>query len=147
MLGRLAIALGQALVIVLFAWLIFGVHWGDPMGVAAVIVSFTLVSVGAGVLLGSIFAREQQAGPIAMLVGLSMAAFGGSMAPLEIFPPLVRKLAHVTPHAWGNDAFEILHGRSGGIGDVTLEVAVLLAFALVLLTIATWRLRRVLTTA
>jgi hypothetical protein len=26
------------------------------------------------------------------------------MAPLEVFPDTARKIAHITPHAWANDA-------------------------------------------
>jgi ABC-2 type transport system permease protein len=86
LLGRLAIALLQALIIVLGSLILFGVNWGDPLGTAAVILAFSLVSTGAAMLLGTLFATEQQAGPVALLLGLGLAALGGSMAPLEIFP-------------------------------------------------------------
>jgi ABC-2 type transport system permease protein len=79
-LGRLAIALVQALIIVLGSLLAFGVAWGDPLGTAAVILSFALVGTGAAVLLGSLCGDEQQAGPVALLLGLGLAALGGSMA-------------------------------------------------------------------
>jgi ABC-2 type transport system permease protein len=55
-------------------------------------------------------------------------------------------VAHVTPHAWGNDAFADLTARGGGLTDILPEVGVLLGFASALLALATWRLRRALTT-
>ena len=58
----------------------------------------------------------------------------------------MRKIAHITPHAWANDAFGTLLGNGGNLSSVWLDVAVLGAYAIVLLTLATWRLRRVLTT-
>ena len=67
------------------------------------------------------------------------------MVPLEVFPPTVKTIAHLTPHAWGNDAFSTLLKHGGGLGDVLGDVGVLLAFAAVLLAMATWRLRRALT--
>jgi ABC-2 type transport system permease protein len=145
-LGRWIITLLQSLVIVLFSWLIFSVNWGNPLGTSAVILAFSLVAVGAGVLIGTLFGSEQQAAPLGMIVGLVFAAIGGSMAPLETFPATMRKIAHITPHAWANDAFNHLLVGGGGLSNVWLDVGVLCAYAAVLLTLATWRLRRVLTT-
>jgi linearmycin/streptolysin S transport system permease protein len=145
LLGRLAVALVQAAIIVVGTLLVFGVHWGNPLGAAAVILSFSLVGTGAAVLLGSLFSNEQQSGPVATLLGLGLAALGGSMAPIWIFPHTARQIAHVTPHAWANDAFGKLLDHGAGLGGVLLQVGVLLAYAGVLLTAATWQLRRVLT--
>ena len=145
MLGRWVITLMQSLLIVVFSWLVFSVNWGDPLGTGAIILAFSLVAVGAGLLIGTLFASEQQAAPVGMIVGLTFAAIGGSMAPLETFPATMRKIAHITPHAWANDAFNTLLVNGGGLSSVWLDVVVLCAYALVLLTLATWRLRRVLT--
>ena len=145
LLGRLTVALVQAAIIVVGTLLVFGVDWGNPLGTAAVILSFSLVGTGAAVLLGSLFSSEQQAGPVATLLGLGLAALGGSMAPIYVFPHTARLIAHVTPHAWGNDAFGKLLGHGAGLGGVLLQVGVLLAFAAVLLVTATWRLRKALT--
>jgi len=135
----------QALIIVLGSLLFFGVNWGEPLGTAAVLVSFCLVGTGAAVLLGSLFASEQQAGPVALLLGLGLAALGGSMAPLEVFPNTARTIAHVTPHAWANEAFSKLLKHGGDLVTVLPQVGVLLAFAAVAITAAVWRLRHSLT--
>jgi ABC-2 type transport system permease protein len=143
-LGRLAVALLQALIIVVGSALFFGVSWGDPPATAAVVLAFCLVGAGAGMLIGSVFSSEEQAGSIAILIGLGLAALGGSMVPLEVFPPTVRSLAHLTPHAWGNDAFSKLLKHGGGLEAVAGDVAVLLGFAATLIALGMWRLRRAL---
>jgi ABC-2 type transport system permease protein len=144
-LGRLIVALLQAVIIVLGSVVLFGVNWGNPIGAAGVIVSFALVSTGAAILLGSLFSSEQQSGPVALLLGLGLAALGGSMAPLEVFPPAARAIAHITPHAWANEAFSKLVKHGGDLASVLPQIAVLLAFAAVSLTLAVWQLRRTLT--
>ncbi len=144
-LGRLSIALVQGLIIIVGSALIFGVDWGDPAGAALVFVVFALVGAGAGMLLGSVLNNDQQAAPVALLLGLGLAALGGSMIPLEIFPDNMRTIAHVTPHAWGNEAFTALVGEQGQVVDIVRELAVLAAFAAVLFSLATWRLRRTIT--
>ena len=145
LLGRLVVALLQAAIIVLGCVLFFGVNWGDPVAAFAVIVSFALVSTGAAVLLGSVCSSEQQAGPVAILLGLGLAALGGSMAPLEVFPPAARAIAHVTPQAWANGAFSKLVKHGGDLVSVLPQIGVLLGFAAVTLTLAVWQLRRALT--
>jgi ABC-2 type transport system permease protein len=143
--GRVAVALLQAGYIVVATWLLFRVDWGDPLASGAVIVLFSLVAGGAGMLVGATFRNDSQASGVGIGLGIGLAALGGSMVPLEVFPPGVRAVAHVTPHAWANEAMAEIVRRDGTIGDVTLELAVLAAYAAVLLVLATWRLRRVLT--
>ncbi len=144
LLGRLAVALVQALIIVLGSLIFFGVNWGDPLGTAAVILSFCLVGTGAAVLVGTLCSTEQQAQPIGFLLGLGLAALGGSMAPLEVFPSTARAIAHITPHAWANDAFSKLLRHGGDLITVLPQIGVLLAFALAAIAIAVWQLRRTL---
>ena len=96
-------------------------------------------------LLGSVLNNDQQAQSVALLIGLGLAALGGSMVPLEVFPDTMRTIAHATPHAWGNDAFNKLVGQGGNVTDILRELGVLAAFAVVLLTLATWRLRKAIT--
>jgi ABC-2 type transport system permease protein len=143
--GRIAVALLQAAYIVVATWLLFRVDWGDPLASTAVIVLFCFVAGGAGMLVGATFRNDSQASGVSVGLGIGLAALGGSMMPLELFPPTVRLLSHVTPHAWANQAMAEIVRRGGGVGDVLLELAVLAAFAVVLLGVATWRLRVVLT--
>jgi ABC-2 type transport system permease protein len=144
LLGRLAVAVVQALIIVLGSLVFFGVHWGDPLGTAAVVLSFCLVGTGAAVLVGSLCSNEHQAQPIGLLLGLGLAALGGSMAPLEVFPATARAIAHVTPHAWANDAFSKLLKHGGNLLSVLPQVAVLLAFASTAIALAVWQMHRTL---
>jgi ABC-2 type transport system permease protein len=125
--------------------LFFGVTWGNPLGTAAVILSFCLVGTGAAVLVGSLCQTEEQARPVAFLLGLGLAALGGSMAPLEVFPATARAIAHVTPHAWANDAFSKLLKHGGDLISVLPQIGVLLGFAVLATTVAVWRLRQALT--
>ena len=96
-------------------------------------------------LVSGVFDSDRQAGPVAWLLGLGLAALGGSIYPIEVFSETMRTVAHLTPHAWGNDAFAELVRRGGGVADVLTELGVLAAFAIVLLSLATWRLRRAIT--
>jgi ABC-2 type transport system permease protein len=143
--GRIAVAVLQAAYIVVATWLLFRVNWGDPLAAGAVILLFCLVAGGAGMLVGATFRNDSQAGGVGVGLGIGLAALGGSMVPLELFPGTVRTIAYVTPHAWANQAMAEIVRRDGGIADVALELVVLAGYAAVLLSLASWRLRTVLT--
>ncbi|MFJ5993139.1 ABC transporter permease [Lentzea sp. NPDC092896] len=145
-LGRVAIALLQGLIVIIGSALLFGVRWGDPIGAAALLCAFALVSGGAGLLLGALCRTQQQSTGAGILLGLGLAAFGGCMVPIEFFSPTLRTVAFATPHGWANDAFAVLTRHGGNLLNVLPHLGVLLGFAVVLFTLGAWRLRRAVTT-
>ena len=144
-LGRFGIAMVQGLFIMLGSLIVFGVDWGAPLGSGSLLVSFALVGAGAGMLLGSLLRTEQQAIGLGILVGLGLGALGGCMVPMEFFSPTMVTVAHFTPHAWAIDGYAELIRRGGSFVDVLPYLGILLAYAVVLFGLASWRLRRVIT--
>lgn len=145
-LGRFLIALVQAMFIVLATALLFGVEWGDPLAAAVLILMYCGVSTALGIVLGSVLQNDSQAGGLGVMLGLVFAALGGAMIPLEVFSDTMQRVAHVTPHAWLIEGFEELIARNGNLADVIPQVGVLGGAAVALLGLATWLLRRSLTT-
>jgi ABC-2 type transport system permease protein len=96
-------------------------------------------------LLGATFSNEQQAAGVGVMLSLGLAALGGAMFPIDLFPPTMQRIAHVTPHAWALDGYAELVRRGGNTLDILPELAVLTAYAIVLLALASWRLRVALT--
>lgn len=144
-LGRFGTALVQGIYIMVLTLIIFGVDWGDPLGAFLIVVAFSAVGAGAGMLLGSTFSNDQQAGGVGVVLSLGLAALGGAMFPLELFSPTMQRIAHLTPHAWALDAFGVLVRENGTTIDILFELGVLVVYAVVLLSLAAWRLRVVIT--
>jgi ABC-2 type transport system permease protein len=144
-LGRVAIALVQGAIIMLGAGLLFGVEWGDPLGAVVLLIAFALVASGAAMVMGAAFRTEQQAGAVGVMLGLGLAALGGSMVPIELFSGTMRTVAKITPHAWANEAFAELVRRDAGLVDIAPQLSVLAAYALVLFLVGGWLFRRSLT--
>ncbi|MGA9595850.1 MAG: ABC transporter permease [Acidimicrobiia bacterium] len=143
--GRFAIAMIQGLFIMIGAAVAFNVHWGNLLAAGVLLVMIALVGAGGGMLMGSVFDNDQQAGSVGVFAGLGLAALGGCMVPLEIFPDTMVKIAHLTPHAWALDGFTELIRQGGNLGSVVPQIGALIAFAAVLLALGTWRLRAKLT--
>lgn len=145
-LGRFGVVMVQGLYILFATLIVFGVSWGDPLGAAAVMVAFGAVCAGTALLMGTVFRNDQQAAGVGVIAGIGVAALGGCMVPIEFYSDTMVKVAHITPHAWALDAFATLVRDGGSIADITTELAVLTAFAAVLITVAGFRLRRAMTT-
>lgn len=141
-LAYLAIAVAQSLLIVGVGALGFGVDWGDPLPAVLLVAVWALVGTGTGVLAGTLFRTAEQATSIGPPVGMVAGMLGGCMWPLEIVPPAMAAIGHLTPHAWAVDAWTVLIAQGGGLADIATQLAVLSAFALALLVAATWRLQR-----
>jgi ABC-2 type transport system permease protein len=145
-LGRFAIALLQGALIVVGTTLLFGVDWGNLLTTVVVILLFALVGTGAAMLLGSVLRNAAQAGGLGVFLGLVLAALGGCMVPLELFPPTMATIAHLTPHAWAIDALtEALAGATPAA--VASDLAVLALYGTALLAISSTLFRRTLTDA
>lgn len=144
-LGRIAIAVLQGAIIMAGSALLFGVSWGSPVAAAALMLAFAFTAGGAGMLMGSVATSTEQAIAIGLLLALGMGALGGSMMPLEFFSPTLLTVAHVTPHAWAAEGFATLVRHGGGLGDIALDLAVLVGYGAVLFAAAAWGLRRSIT--
>jgi ABC-2 type transport system permease protein len=146
-LGRWAIGLFQGGYIMVATTVLFGVSWGNLALSLLVLALFALVAAGAAILLGTLLENEGAAGGLGVGLGLVLAALGGAMLPLELFPDTMRSVAHVTPHAWAYDAFAEIQRRDGTLLDVAPQLCVLAAMALLLLALGAWSLRRSLSRA
>jgi ABC-2 type transport system permease protein len=145
LLGRFAVAMVQGLFVVMTSALLFGVAWGSLPAAFTVVVLFALVGTGAAMVVGVLARNPDQAGSAGVVVGLVLAALGGAMIPAELFTEPISTLARLTPHYWAIDAFRDLAFLGAGVTDIVAQLAILAAFALALVAIGTWGLRRSLT--
>jgi ABC-2 type transport system permease protein len=141
-LGRFAIAVFQGGYIMLATALLFDVSWGNKWLSALVLVAFSAVAAGAAMLIGSFLDSDNAASGVGIGLGLVLAALGGSMVPLDLFPDTLRTIAHLTPHAWAYDAFAEIQRHNAGLTDILTELGVLAAIAAALLALGAWALRR-----
>jgi ABC-2 type transport system permease protein len=110
----------------------------EPGSVALVAMSAVLAATGYGILLGTVINSYEQAamfGPISIVVA---AAIGGIMVPVYVMPEAMQSLSVISPLAWGQNAFQILFVRGGGLKAVLAQVAALWGFALACMGIAWW---------
>ena len=146
-LGRFAIAGFQGAYIMVATMVLFGVNWGSLWLALVVLATFSAVAAGAAMLTGSLLDNASAASSAGFGLGLVLAALGGCMLPLELFPDTLQTVAKVTPHAWAYEALGEVQRHDAGITDIVQQLAVLVAMAVGLLALGTWALRRSMTRA
>lgn len=145
-LSRFLIAFLQTVLLLAVGAVLFDVAWGSPPAVIALGTVFALVATGAGLLVGAVVKNPDQASAVGIPVAIGMGMLGGCMWPLDVVPPALRALGLVvTPHAWAMQGWTKLIFEGQGIGAITAELAVLLAWAAALITAGVVLLRRSLT--
>jgi ABC-2 type transport system permease protein len=141
-LGQVATALVQMLLLVGFGMLALKVNWGRaPAALAILLIATALAAASLGTMLGTFVKSERQAGGLSILVGMVLALLGGCWYPLELFPQSIRSAVNILPTTWAMQGMvNILLGGQGLAA--TLPIAgVLLAFAAVFFGFGVWRFR------
>jgi len=109
------------------------------------IVAGVAAATAVSALVGTFAETPDQAGPWLSTVAVVLGMLGGAFFPVVQAGGLLETASLATPHAWGNEAFTKLREQGAGLGDVLRELGVLLLFAGAMISVATIRLRRVLT--
>jgi ABC-2 type transport system permease protein len=141
-LSRFLVAVAQSLLIMVVSSLVFGVSWGDPLGVAAIVGAFSLVATGAAILVGTLVRSPAQAPAIGPPLGIVLGMLGGCLWPREAAGDFLNSIGHLFPHAWGMDALLALTRPGTGIGTVLPELAVLSGMAAALLGLSLYLFNR-----
>ena len=128
--GRLLLAAGQAVLLLLAGRYLFGVSLGSsPAGLAVLLGSYLLSVAALSTLLGAVLATPEQASAVGWVSSMILAGLGGCWWPSEVMPRWLWRSAHVFPVPWAMDGFHSLLSFGHGLDAVLLPAAALLGFA------------------
>jgi ABC-2 type transport system permease protein len=144
--GRWHIVLGKALaclittlavstVLLLLAWLVFGVRPVAPAMLVLAVLAVALCFVGIMMLLAVVGRTEAAASGIGWACLLTLAMIGGGAIPLAFMPPWLREVGHVSPVKWGILAIEGGLWRGLTPTEMLLPIGVLLGIGAATFTI------------
>jgi ABC-2 type transport system permease protein len=141
-LGRWLLGGIQAALLLAIGALMFGVNFGNWAAVGLLAVVWTALAAAVGMLIGSLARTADQVVAISVPLGIGFGMLGGSMWPLEVVPPVMRTVAHITPHAWANDAWLKIINDGAGISGVGTELLVLTSVTVIMAGSAVVLLRK-----
>lgn len=91
-------------VLIVLGILLFSIQWGNLFLIFLIILCLNIMLAGFISLIYSFIRTERQAGAVLSSVIIVMSMLGGSMIPVENFPPLVQKISKITVNYWGIEA-------------------------------------------
>jgi len=131
----------QAVFLILMTQIFFGVHWGDIGGTILITATLACFGVSLVLFMGTIFRSPEQATSLGPWIGVAVGMLGGCMWPLEVVPPVMRTLAHLSPAAWAMDGYLALIFDHASAAEVAPDAAVVFLFAIALAVAGIIRLR------
>jgi ABC-2 type transport system permease protein len=142
LLASIGLGLASMAVLVTATTVLMRISWGDPAGVALLVVAAVLAATGVTSLVASLARTPDQAGSWQAIVSVLLGLIGGAFFPLSQAGGLAATVSLASPHAWFLRGLGELAG--GGGPTATLPaVGAMLAFAAVTLTVAGLRWRTV----
>ncbi len=140
--GQVATALVQMLLLVGFGIFVMNLNWGSqPLALAVMLVTSALAAAALGTTLGTFVKTESQASGLSIMAGMVMALLGGCWYPLEMFPQAVQNTVKVLPTTWAMRGLLDIVLRNQGVASILPEAGILLGFAVIFFIVGIWRFR------
>jgi ABC-2 type transport system permease protein len=134
-LGIFLMGVVQVLILVVASTLFFGLKWGDPLGVLALILAAVFGATGWGIFLTSVSRTPGQASNLGTALMLTFGILGGSFISLNNLPAWAQLVSKITPNAWGLDGFTTL-ALGGSLANLGAPLLGLLIMGIVLFGIS-----------
>lgn len=140
-LGSFAVGITQILLVLLFSGYVLRYDYDVPLLQHFIVLgAFMLVAMGLASAVAGLIRNPQNAGMLNSLIITPTCMLGGCFWPVSFMPEFMQKAANFVPQKWTIEAVEKL-SAGGGMGSVTLPLAILGLMALILLAIGSSILR------
>jgi len=102
-------------------------------------VSIAYAATAFGYFTGAVFKTTNQAMPFGAISIVILSAMGGLWVPVELLPPVMQKVAMISPLHWGLEAVHNIILRNGNFSDVIKHILFLLCFGSALWMISIYK--------
>jgi ABC-2 type transport system permease protein len=125
-----AVGVASMAALVVASQLLLGARWGDPLGVALLVVAGVLAATGVMALVATLARTAEQAANWQAIIAIVLGMLGGAFFPVAQTGGPVSQLSYLTPHRWFMQGLADLSG-GGGVGIVLPAAAAMTGFAVI----------------
>ena len=141
--GKLIIELVRALILIIVAILLFNITIkGGLLPTFIVLVVGALCFVGLGMMLSAEVSNQEDYAQLSLPFSMPMMFVSGVFYPVETMPWILQKIAYIFPLTYLNDAMRGIMLQGKTLGDVWLDLIVLLGFTVLFFAIGVKRFNR-----
>jgi len=141
--SRLVIQTSTALVLIGAAIVLFDITIAGSMLLTILLLILTaLCFVGFGIMVSARVSTQEDYVQMVMPFSMPMMFISGVFYPLETMPWIFQKIAYLAPLTYANNALRGVMLKGAGIGDVWIEIVVLLGFTLLFFAMGVTRFNR-----
>lgn len=141
-LGVFLVGFAQISILILIGQFILGVNWGNDI-IATLVLSmaFVFASTGIAMTLAAITKNPSQLGVIGNIIVIVMSMLGGGFWPTEVLSDNMQLVAKMVPTGWAINGYTNIILRGMNLGDIWLNIVVLLLFGALFISFGIYRLR------
>lgn len=141
--SRLVIQTATALVLIGAAIVLFDITINGSMLLTIFLLVLTaLCFVGFGIMVSARVGTQEDYVQMVMPFSMPMMFVSGVFYPIETMPWIFQKIAYIAPLTYANNALRGVMLKGAGIGDIWIEVAVLLGFTALFFIMGVTRFNR-----
>ena len=121
--------------------LLLGASWGNPVGVAILVVAGVFAATGLMTVVAAFAKTPEQAGNLQAILSVSLGMLGGIFFPTSLGTGFLANLAYISPHRWFLTGLGDLAG-GGALSGILPSVLGLVAFGLLGWALSAVRFRK-----
>ena len=141
--SKLIVELVRALILIFMAIVLFNVSIKGGILQTFIVLFFgALCFVGFGIMLSARTNTQEDYTQIVMPFSMPMMFVSGVFYPIETMPWILQKIAYIFPLTYLNDAMRGVMIKGQSLGDVWLDLAILLGFTALFFIIGVKRFNR-----
>lgn len=133
--GTFLSGVAQVGILIVGTTLLFQLNWGDPLGVALLIVFVAAAATGWGILIAAVARTPGQVASIGTAIMLLFAILSGTFFGPSLSSGLLDVLGSITPNKWALDGFVVL-AEGGTAGELLPMLGALAIMATALFLVA-----------
>lgn len=142
-LSKLIIEVGKVLILLVAAFLLFGITIrGSLLLTIFLLILGALCFVGFGIMISATSSTQEDYTQMVMPFTMPMMFVSGVFYPIETMPWIFQQIANIAPLTYLNNAMRAVMLKGAGIGDVWVEILVLIVFIVIFFALGVVRFNR-----
>lgn len=141
--SKVTVEIVRAIILIVAAILLFGIVINGSMVLTLLVLALgALCFVGFGIMISARVSTQEDYMQSVMPITMPMMFVSGVFYPIETMPWIFQKLAYIFPLTYVNDALRAVMLKGVGIGDIWVDIVVLLGFTALFFALGVTRFNR-----